>query len=159
MRTIRNNTFETNSSSTHSIVISKNKYILPKRVIFEVDEFGWEHDTRYNTSDYLFTAILQNDNREKNIERLKSILDKNNISYTFPEEFVKDNNIEAYNIDGYIDHAGELEGFLEDLLNNEDKLLRFLLSDSYIITGNDNDYDDEDNSLDYDDEDIYYKGN
>ena len=50
MKIIRKNVFETNSSSTHSISISKlNDYILPKEINFTFGEFGWEF-SKYTSS-------------------------------------------------------------------------------------------------------------
>lgn len=39
--------------------------------------------------------------------------------------------------DGYIDHGSELTDFVDELLNDEDKLVRFL-SRGLVFTGNDN---------------------
>ena len=39
--------------------------------------------------------------------------------------------------DGYIDHGYELRGFIDELLNDDEKLLRFLYN-GLVFTGNDN---------------------
>lgn len=43
-RQIRKSVFETNSSSTHAICITKKKdnYKLPDHIDFEFGEFGWD---------------------------------------------------------------------------------------------------------------------
>ena len=52
MRQIRQNTFETNSSSTHSICISKNPVVdvRNEHVYFGSGEFGWSTDTVTDTA-------------------------------------------------------------------------------------------------------------
>lgn len=146
---IRRGTFETNSSSTHAICITKTNYYNPsKHIDFTVGEFGWENDTYdslYYKASYLITAILSfdKDKADKNLQKLKDILDTNNIEYSFPE--LKVNSWEYggktryyYDIDGYIDHSGETKGFIDDVLADSDKLFRYLFGNSMIVTGNDN---------------------
>lgn len=124
---IRKNVFETNSSSTHSICISKGSRIADgSKVTFVAGEFGWE-DAVVDPADYLYTAIINSGNREENLERLTDILYKHNITCRFVE-----------NGSSYIDHREELHPFLEDVLSDEDRLLRFLSKDSVVYTGNDN---------------------
>lgn len=145
MRQVRNNIFESNSSSVHSIAISKEPVDIQsnKTIWFDVDEFGWSFDCA-EPSDYLYTAIWYqyydycDDKSEfyERIDRLKSVLDKHNIDYHFkdPEK-----------CDGYIDHCYELTDFIDTILDDEDMLLRFLFNPkSGVYTGNDNDgcYDD-----------------
>ena len=134
MRVVRKSVFETNSSSTHSICISKSDMInLPKVVHFGFGEYGWEDNTVYNTADYLHTAIYETEQLEY-IDVIKEILDRNNVLYTF------DTNIG----DGYIGHGGGLREFVQDVCGNENRLLRYLFGDSVIYTGNDNSNDEED---------------
>lgn len=158
---IRRGVFETNSSSTHSICITKNTFLDRSAgyVEFEFGEFGWE--TRKLRSvdqkaSYLYTAAVSFDQYGKTnyIEKIKRILDKNDIGYEF---FKRD---ESYTFgNGYVDHSGDLNIFLEDVCNDEGKLLRYLFSsESFILTGNDNNDDDVDIIVDYD-YDEYYKGN
>ena len=155
MISIRKNVFETNSSSTHSLCITSNNILDEKvdHVNFTLGEFGWEHEkleSVYEKASYLYTGIVYNDLAAKLLPKLKSILDSNDIEYDFESEESKD---------CYIDHAGELEDFLEDVCNDEGKLMRFLFSsESFILTGNDNDNLDVDINVDYDHEE-YYKGN
>ena len=148
-RQIRRGVFETNSSSTHAICITKDEsYGLGTHIDFEVGEFGWEneeYDDVHSKASYLITAILTSnqDEVDRRLQLLKDALDSNNITYTLPK-FVKksweyDGEKEYYyDIDGYIDHAGETKEFLDDVLSDSDRLFRYLFGDSFIITGNDN---------------------
>ena len=164
-KSIRRNVFETNSSSTHSICVTKNNILDSKQdsIRFNIGEFGWEIDTLDSTQEkasYLYTGILYNE-QSGLLENIKEILDKNNIEYEFQEPIYKsyewsDGKYLDY---GYIDHGNELDDFLEEICKDEDKLMRFLFSsESFILTGNDNDDYDVDIKVSYDHEE-YYKGN
>lgn len=128
---IRKNVFETNSSSTHSICISKDKAVWSKRIDFHIGEYGWENDSVFDTASYFYMAIRECPNSEENLNKLIKILDNNNVIWNF------DSGDRYYQ--GYIDHGSELQDFVKELLNDEDKLCRFLCGDSVIYTGNDND--------------------
>ena len=56
MRQIRKGTFETNSSSTHSLAIPKDSVKYPKSISFHLGEFGWGWEEE-DPADYLYTAI------------------------------------------------------------------------------------------------------
>ena len=89
MKVIRSGVFETNSSSTHSICITKNNILDDKQdfIKFTIGEFGWEHEkytTHYEKAQYLYTAILDNE-RYDLIYKIKTILDSHNIKYEFEE--------------------------------------------------------------------------
>lgn len=138
-RQIRNSVFETNSSSTHSIAISKKPVVIGKYIHFGIGEFGWENDC-VNTEDYLYTAILEQDDRDILLDKLKEILDKYSIEYEFDKPLwhkssVGDGVWLGY---GYIDHSYELREFLDTILSNEDLLMRYLFGNSNVYTGNDN---------------------
>ena len=155
MKSIRKNVFETNSSSTQSLCITSNNLLDEKQnfVSFQLGEFGWEHDKLSSVEEkasYLYTGIMYNDLDESLLPKLKEILDKNEIKYEFESD-----DSDFY----YIDHAGELDDFLKDICNDENKLMRFLFSsESFILTGNDNSSLNVDINVDYDHEE-YYKGN
>lgn len=148
-RQIRRGTFETNSSSTHAICITKSEYRHNSfsHIDFKIGEFGWEndeYDSLYNKASYLITAILSfdKDEADENLQKLKDILDSNNIGYTLPELKVDSWEYGGktkyyYDIDGYIDHSGETKDFVNDVLSDSDKLFRYLFGKSVIITGND----------------------
>lgn len=142
-RQIRSSVFETNSSSTHSIAIPYNCDISDN-MSFRTDDFGWSFDV-VDPADYFYTAIYETSETEaeanEKIERLKNILDKNGVHYHFrkPKSHVStyDNVDYFYLDDGYIDHGYELRDFVDELMNDESKLLRFL-SGGLVFTGNDN---------------------
>ena len=138
---VRTGVFETNSSSTHSIAIPKSQpSSLPKHIWFNFGEFGWEFGEA-DPADYFYTAIYETsktlDEAKKKVERLKDILDAHNIGYDFQRPEIDDRNSYFYLEGVYIDHGYELVNFVNDLLNDETKLLNFL-SDGLVFTGNDN---------------------
>lgn len=159
---IRKGLFETNSSSTHSIVIGNNGediYAnLPEEVYFGGDCFGWEHDVYYDTqskASYLFTSLV-NCGMNEYIDNIKDILAKWNINAVF-EELNKHGDFDSFS---YVDHPYENEELVKSLCENEDLLMNYLFSDgSFVETGNDND------DRDFEGEEPknvlldYYKGN
>lgn len=135
MKQIRNNAFETNSSSTHSICISKKPISAEGSFIhFYIGEYGWENDC-VDTADYLYTAILCMEDSEDLLEKLKEILDYHRITYEFEEP---DCDEDGWLRNGYIDHSDETREFVNSVLANEDMLMRCLFGDSCVYTGNDN---------------------
>ena len=147
-RQIRRSCFETNSSSTHAICITKDDYKKRDYIEFHIGEFGWEFDTYcdvYSRASYLITAIFDcgKDYADEKLQQLKDILDDNHIEYVIPEPKVDswEYDVETryyYNIDGYVDHAGATKEFIEAVLSDSDRLMRYLFGDSMVITGNDN---------------------
>lgn len=145
MRQIRNGVFETNSSSTHSIAIPKSCDNI-NYISFNIDEFGWEW-REANPADYFYTAIYTTsytkDEAEEKIEKLKDILNSHGINYRFGRAETHiwhsdyDNKDYLCLDNGYIDHGDELRDFVDELLNDGDKLVRFL-SMGFVFTGNDN---------------------
>ena len=145
MKTIRSNVFETNSSSTHSIAIPKNCE-TNNFISFHVGDFGWGWE-EVDPADYFYTAIYETSNTEEELkqklDKLSSILESRGISYKF---FPVKYHTSVYNgtcylslDDGYIDHGRELTDFVNELLDDGDKLVRFL-SRGLVFTGNDNSY-------------------
>ena len=139
-RQIRRSVFETNSSSTHSVSISKKPVdVSDKSIHFNIGEFGWENGI-VDTADYLYTAILELDEDDNLLNRLKDVLDKNNIKYSFKTpryEYSRDGESKWLDY-GYIDHYDETREFVETVLDDEDMLMRLLFGDSCVYTGNDN---------------------
>lgn len=138
-RQIRSSVFETNSSSTHSIAISKAPVVVGKYISFGIGEFGWENSIA-DTADYLYTAILEQDNSFELLNKLREILDKHSIKYKFAKPIYEKsyNGKYEYLAYGYIDHSYELGDFINAVLNDEDMLLRYLFGNSFVYTGNDN---------------------
>ena len=157
MRQIRKHLFETNSSSTHTIVIANDsddefKNNLPQKIVFDVGEFGWEfkrYDDKQTRADYLFTAIICNNMCDKYLPIIKQTLEKWDVEAIFPDISKKKctySNIE-YDVLAddenrwyCIDHCDELREFIEMVCNDEVLLMNYLFSEkSLIATGNDND--------------------
>jgi hypothetical protein len=140
MRQIRNSVFETNSSSTHSIAIPKSCDNKISYISFHIGEFGWHFDEE-DPADYLYTAIYETSETMAEVEdklaRLKAILEYNDIDYDFEEVKCRESNGWLILDNGYIDHGFELKDFVNGLLDDSDKLVRFL-SDGLVFTGNDN---------------------
>ena len=144
---IRKNCFETNSSSIHAICIDTKSLLNEEKIEFKFMNFGWEekiYDSISAKACYLYTAIMgigYKDEADERLKRLKKILDDNNIKYSFKAaetDSFEDNKKEYYTFDGYVDHCGELRQFIDELLSDENLLIKFLFGDSMIITGNDN---------------------
>lgn len=140
-RQIRRSVFETNSSSTHAICISKtdvDKSSFPDHVSFTHGEFGWEveeYSDLWSKASYLYQAICscyRYDEREAATNKIADMLRDYNISCSFEPD---KNTMWG---DGYIDHGYETKDFVEAVLNDSDKLLRYLFGNSLVITGNDN---------------------
>ena len=184
---VRRNIFETNSSSTHTLsIIKEDKDIkYPKSIIFTKGKFGWEDDEYTNTyskASYLWEIIrfagdisgYCSDNTkfltyEEYIQRIKDILDRHNIKYEFEYDTVVERTstykeyVNQYGDvdDGYIDHVSECADFINFVTSKDEYLLNFLFSGkSFIVTGNDNVYDDEEKEFpDYGEAYEFYKGN
>ena len=139
MKQIRRNVFETNSSSTHSICISKAPVTVGKHVYFEIGEFGWGNDC-VDISDYLYTAILDQYDADELLEKLKDMLDKHSIEYEFEEpKYVTSSDGKYKWLDhGYVDHSHDTRDFINAVLSDDDMLMRCLFGDSCVYTGNDN---------------------
>lgn len=138
-RQIRNSVFETNSSSTHSIAISKKKPVISKSIHFGIGEFDWENDC-VDTADYLYTAILEQDERDEMLDKLIEILNKYSIEYEFETPIWHKSFDGEYEWldNGHIDHSNETREFIFAVLDDEDLLMRCLFGDSTVYTGNDN---------------------
>lgn len=167
-RQIRQGVFETNSSSTHAICISKKnvtKEGIPTFVKFNHGEFGWEFDKYDSISErasYLYQAICElcwKDYKAKfvHINSLYSTLSKYGVECEFD---LQDKDDDGWEI-GYIDHGDETREFVASVMHSEERLLRYLFGDSVIITGNDNDDDFEEYMATHDlgSYEVFFKGN
>lgn len=185
-RQIRQGVFETNSSSTHAICISKDhdtsNLKLPDSVLFKHGEFGWVCEklrSVWEKASYLYEAILGTygeNGAEEKIDHVKEVLSKYGVAYDFEP------SSEEYWDDGYIDHVGvdDMPEWLENMMYDDDLLLTYLFGDAFVVTGNDNSNDFSDTMYEaigenhtsygtwtkygglkkeYDNYDIYYKGN
>lgn len=154
MRVTRRNVFETNSSSTHSICITKEntKVDIPDKIWIDLGnyEFGWEYD-KYCTAEeklaYLIFGLTTETyykDKDKGYKRIMKLLKT-------VGKWVKSIHIEGLEFicyegktylnttGGYVDHASDMEDLLDAVLEDEELLKRYLFStDSFIATGNDN---------------------
>lgn len=151
MLQIRANVFETNSSSTHTLNISKKPVdSVPAYIDFHFGEFGWDGpDTDF--ADYLYTAIYdccevgnkeQEALRDARLEKIRNLLDKYGVMYSFEKPSYTIGETYTWFDAGYVDHSYLLdsEGTLDLILNHEDTLARALFRpESIIHIGNDND--------------------
>lgn len=147
-KVIRPQAFETNSSSIHAICISNETPLcLPSFIYFGRGEYGWEwekYDWEDDKANYLYECLIDlyydwaNKDDTKLLEvcdRIKEDLASYGIGCKF-EEFDRDTLFA-----GWVDHGGENRELVEYLLSDPDNLIRYLFNDdSYILTGNDNDW-------------------
>ena len=166
----RSGVFETNSSSTHSICITKEMDMeptYPKKLVFRCEHFGWEEKTLSRPEEkaaYLYASILSLQTKKEVVHSKKiisKILSKVGVSCEFdqPEYFGDDEY--CFCDSAGIDHAGEdyHYAFVNGVLGDSDRLLRYLFSEkSFVLTGNDNDATDVEIRATYPHEE-YYKGN
>ena len=185
---IRKSVFETNSSSVHTITITKNPNNLkfPKKLIFDSGDYGWEHaclTTPEEKASYLWEGIksvFPNDANFGIVEHnkfinsithiLKSVGVKAVFKYNNPK-YIKSKfgdyyyyefyDKEGNEDDGWVDHCDELITFLYDVCFDKIKLLNYLFStESFIKTGNDNEDEDyPDEDYETEDYSVYVKGN
>lgn len=139
MKIVRNKVFETNSSSTHVISITKHEgYKIPKHIDFKFGEFGWSYKVyrdMESKASYLYT-LTEYSNRELYLNKIKEYLDEENITYTF-----EDRKVDSYGWDdnGHIDHGKSNPEIIKEVLESKEKFFRFLFDTrSYVTTGNDN---------------------
>ena len=152
MKTIRHSIFETNSSSTHSITISKDNVDLidlPNKINFKIGKFSW-HTEEVNKYDYFYTALIlcyENSNErdsaiESAIEHVRMVLENIGVKSSFElPKFDSDGYLE----NGYIDH-NDTNDFIITLMNNDQMFIRFLFGDSHVYTGNDNEHYENENA-------------
>lgn len=144
METIRVGTFETNSSSTHSIVVNGNKFYdhLEQSPIKVKPDwgygFGWQFET-WDTIEqklaYMVRCLVCYDynanSLQDKIRPIQERLHNLGIDFELP-------TYEEY-IDGYVDHEDWYQMEIENIYKDDNELLDFLLnSSSYIEGGNDN---------------------
>jgi len=174
MKQVRRSVFETNSSSVHSISIIKSvdRYSIPKQIKFDNDcEFGWEVETYRDTNskaNYLMSGIAcsakDQETLNRNVKLLFDALDSWDVKHDTPtfEYRTWGDGERGWFSFGSVDHGGELDDFVETVLNDRNLLCNFLFDiDSIIETGNDNEDCDRPESLHENDPNyyVYVKGN
>lgn len=152
---IRQNVFETNSSSTHAICICTNNPNVPTKVDIKVGEFGWDRvdltDPEEKLS-YLYTYLtywtyyrIYDARNPEAIKKAKKeigaiqddLCDRLFKLGCWPNFETVEETLSRYeNYDAYIDHDECMdEGFVKFVLNHLDD---YLSGDSVIMLGNDN---------------------
>lgn len=141
MKTIRRNTFETNSSSTHCVTIcnSSETYspITFDNTVLEVKpgEYGWEYEFYDDFEDkvsYAYTYAI-NDGTPEDLELLKEVILEN----TNIEKIIFTQTEDRWYSNGYIDHQSVDEAAL--IFESKDSLRNFLFNKgSNVLTDNDN---------------------
>lgn len=148
MKQIRHKVFETNSSSSHSLVMESKQVIpalLSKEQLREgvvsvgVDDYGWEYRRLYkplSKASYLLTALT-----ESIKEDTASVCDDHPQAQMLVDAFANRYGVklEFANSSGYIDHQSTERGVGLELFASQEKLESFLFDESqYIQLGNDN---------------------
>lgn len=166
MRQERCGVFETNSSSTHSICITKDRrdrLMYPSKLVFRCRNFNWEHlclSTPEEKAAYLYASLLSLRNK-KDAENAKNKIFNMLGEVGVECEFEQAKYFGGWCENAHVDHAGEDEhrDFVNKVLSNRGRLTRYLFSDhSFVLTGNDNEGHDVGIYVDYSHEE-YYKGN
>jgi len=134
MRVVRYHAFETNSSSVHSLCISKEEpKRYPNKIKFEsgiFDQRRMDLKTTDLRASYLYEMICSEEALDSTYtNKLKSFLDKKGIKYKFPKENK-----------GYIGHSPDNEDIVKRLFENTDLLNNYLFSErSFVQVGSDSD--------------------
>lgn len=163
MKIIRNNIFETNSSSTHSLVVphkvEKEDYSLYDSLWHEYD-FGrlecrliddWDEKLAYvyailvSMLDYKGVTPVEIMNFKKRINKIYKEIEEDDsiISKPHYKDLTPDQVFVKIDCDTYccVDHAGDLQNqkeFLDKILNDDEFLKRFIFNKkSYITLGGD----------------------
>ena len=154
---IRNSVFETNSSSIHTIAITKYNGSSKNNITLEAQtgNFGWEHKLYMLPKDklsYLWTAIYcladnvgyyENEFKKDIVKHAQVIKEWEEIifnafsNYNINIEFIYS---EPFALFGYgIDHSNELIPMLNDFKENPELIVDFVLGNySNVETYNDN---------------------
>ena len=147
MINIRKGMFETNSSSTHAMIVAADPPAeAPAHVHFGLGDFGWRFEKLQdeNKAAYLYTSAVLIYGGAYAREHLTAALATKGITCSFSR--VKYSKDYSWPDNCGIDHCGidDHKKFVDTMLSNPDKLMSFLFNDnSYVVTGNDNDTDEE----------------
>lgn len=149
MKIIRTHVFETNSSSTHSVVIGRDTPIknIPQYIHISVEDFGRDNtiiDSIEDKANYLLSSIVSSVDSAYMLRKFRKLMkdmgvriiyDKGDYdTYIKPTiKAVVSSNEAVYSDDGYfIDHGPDNE-WLEFTLNSEDNLKSYLFSDQIFV--------------------------
>ena len=137
---IRNQTFETNSSSMHSLCLlnTNNEVQDIKNISVDLGGRGInnkELTTTYEILSYFWTLVneLEVDNKYRKL-LLEWFPD---IDFEQPKEIGEWDEGKFYDIDGYVDHGNEWEEHLDEIFDNKERFLDILFN-GYMCLTNDN---------------------
>lgn len=137
---VRQGVFETNSSSTHAIIIAREGTKVFDRVDFRIGKFGWEQEIYgypEGKASYFYTLACYLYDKDF-ADEISELLSPYGITCTFSKH--PHFSEHGYLDNGYVDHAEDGEELVRDLLSDASLLIDFLFNDeSYVETGNDND--------------------
>ena len=138
MITIRKGVFETNSSSTHSIVIAREGTQPSDEIEFRIGEYGWENRELWGPNEkasYIYTLACDALCRDV-ADDFAKLLSPFGINCKFTLKPVFEN---GYLRNGYVDHADDGIDLVNDCLSDGSLLLDLIFNDkSNVVTGNDN---------------------
>lgn len=146
---VRKNVFETNSSSSHSLIIEKGsipvylskEHAIHGKIVVELDQFGWGPDYLFNMDEklsYIFTDQIshlfggrgENDNVRDDVEyalRENELLSR--VAHVLKEYTGCELEVECNISYPGVDHQSR--GLSNDLLSlNDEELLFYLISTS-----------------------------
>lgn len=137
-RIVRRNTFETNSSSSHSIsiVTSKQDLELPKKIRFKIHEFNdYPEDNDDMSSmegraNYLYSISVCLDEHEEFVERITNLLgDKIKLYFVDPPKWQDDDYDDIRWC--LINHQarGEARELFDTVMINDTLLMNYLFDD------------------------------
>lgn len=135
---VRKKVFETNSSSSHAVVVDEGTDFItedfPKEIIITGGEFGWGYDKLTSwreRASYAYT-YAKNSGRQKDIDLLKKVIE----GYT-KSKVVFEKLGDEYHEDGYIDHQST--DTAEEIFESEEKIKQVIFGrGSHIVIDNDN---------------------
>lgn len=128
---VRRSVFETNSSSTHCLcyISGSSTKKPPKKLHLICVDYGWEYEIIKGTeskANYLYSLCLSLGLEEEFKEAIEEALPETEITYGKPDDNIG------------IDHCKDKSKLLEIMISRKN-FKKFLLNNSFIVTGNDND--------------------
>lgn len=161
MINVRKGVFETNSSSTHAIIIAREGTETYDHIDFRIGEFGWECEMlRFpeEKASYIYTLACYIYDRDV-ADEISELLSPYGIKCTFSRRPIFSETYHCLD-NGYVDHGCNGEKLVKDVLADPALMIDFLFNgESYVETGNDNDDEPVGTVLPKCEYVKYYKGN
>lgn len=141
---IRHGVFETNSSSTHSIVVNRNGDYVgltpndDNEIAVRPNDFGWATDTFEKPEEKLSYLLIYIRDWIP-VETLKLVYTKRLLDMVKEHTGATNIYLDGDDNDGYIDHQSVEHGELECYFSDPELMKDFVFGrGSYVETGNDN---------------------